>query len=538
MLSPGRPLAAQRVLGIGEDATVLRPGALRLTAHGAWTTYNELYAPGGAMPLGARLTGDSLGPSRLALLGDIQSSLRALAQTPAAAVTLGATRADLAARIARSSLTVDVGLLPRVMLTARLPYVHTRSEVTFDVNPRGAPLTANLGANPALTVPSAREQNASLVSAIAAAAQTLSTRLQSCPTAPTDPVCSDRARVEALIADARGFAGGVARTYGTGADTTPGALFVPLTGSALQMSIEQRTAAINAALQAFIPELPSFGGGPFAAQAPVTVDDVNAVLVEQLGAAPIALIERSHIGDVEVAAKVLVIDSFGGDERRRVAPSGVNLRLALGGLVRFGTGQSDTPDDFTDIGTGDGQNDIEASAVMDVLVGRRFWASVLARYGLQLADRQTVRIPDAPRAVLLGAWRQQLVDRDLGDYIELQLVPRYVYNDYLAVGALWTYRRKAEDTYTGQFEVSDPSGERVRLDARVLGMDTEQSEQRVGGGVTYSTVRAFQRGRTPIPLEIELLHTQSVSGSGYRPKRFTTQLQLRVYSRLFGAPLR
>jgi hypothetical protein len=78
----------------------------------------------------------------------------------------------------------------------------------------------------------------------------------------------------------------------------------------------------------------------------------------------------------------------------------------------------------------------------------------------------------------------------------------------------------------------------VSLDAAILGIGTEQSEQRVGGGVTFSTLRAFDRGRANIPIEIQLMHWQTMAGEGYVPKRFSTQVQLRYYARLFGAPLR
>ena len=78
----------------------------------------------------------------------------------------------------------------------------------------------------------------------------------------------------------------------------------------------------------------------------------------------------------------------------------------------------------------------------------------------------------------------------------------------------------------------------MALDASVLGIDSEQSEQRIGGGATFSTLGAFDRGRARIPLEVQIFHFQTVSGSGYVPKQFSTQMQLRYYTRLFGAPLR
>ena len=190
------------------------------------------------------------------------------------------------------------------------------------------------------------------------------------------------------------------------------------------------------------------------------------------------------------------------------------------------------------MGTGNGQMDIEANGIADLVFGRRLWASVVARFGVQRKDEQVLRIPDVPQNPWQAEYREQTVSRDLGDYIELQATPRYVYNDYLSASLQWTYRKKGEDTYAGTFTVTDPNNEPVSLDASILGVGTEQTEQRIGGGATFSTLRAYDRGRARVPVEVQLLHWQSVSGSGYAPKRFSTQVQLRYYVRLFGAPLR
>jgi hypothetical protein len=78
----------------------------------------------------------------------------------------------------------------------------------------------------------------------------------------------------------------------------------------------------------------------------------------------------------------------------------------------------------------------------------------------------------------------------------------------------------------------------VALDASILGFGTEMTEQRVGGGVSFSTLKAFDRGRSRVPLEFQLLHWQTISGSGFVPKQFSTTVQLRYYTRAFGAPMR
>ena len=113
-----------------------------------------------------------------------------------------------------------------------------------------------------------------------------------------------------------------------------------------------------------------------------------------------------------------------------------------------------------------------------------------------------------------------------------------MYNDYISLSLHWRYRRKAEDKYTGTFTVDGPEGVPVVLDASILGVGTEQTEQRIGGGASFSTLRAFDRGRARLPVEIQIVHWQTMSGSGYVPKQFNTQISLRYYTRLFGAPMR
>jgi hypothetical protein len=531
---------AQRALGAGADATVLPRGGVRVSAQASWATYNELYGPGGKLEsLGAPYSGDSLGSRQLEILAPLRTSLRALAAQPSAEVTLGPARTDFAARVARTAFVIDLGLTSRIMLTARVPYEHTTSEVVFDVNPRNASGNlANVGLNPAVsTQGAAAARNGRVVDSLVRAAQELTTRLAGCAGASTDPVCSDRERVQALLADARTFAAGVARTYGNGADTARGALFVPLTGSTLQIAIASRVAALNSSFKTYIPAL-GVWEAPAPSAAPVSAVQVNNFLSEVLGIAPLGVVERSHLGDIEVGAKILLFDSFGGLARARSGERTTGIRFAVGGLARLGTGQLEKPTEIADIGTGDGQTDLEGNGALDVVFGRRLWASVVARVGIQLENEQPMRIPDVARNPFTPAYREGTVTRDLGDYVELEATPRYVYNEYISASAHWRYRRKGEDKYTGTFTVDGPAGTPVALDASILGLGSKQTEQRVGGGASFSTLRAFDRGRARLPLEVQLLHWQTISGSGYLPKEFSTQLQLRYYTRLFGAPTR
>ncbi len=532
----------QRVLGAGEDATVLQAGVIRWTVQVGWSAYNEVYAPGGPLErLAARYSSDSLGAAQLELLRPLRTSLRDLAQLPNADVSLGPMRTDFTARVTRSEFALDIGLTSRLMLTARVPYEHNISEVVVDVNPRNELRNpANIGPNPAFIAGRQEEataQNKRLVDSLLNASEVVLARLNACAGGSTDPVCADQARARSLVNEARAFASGIATTYGTGADTAKGNAFVPMSTSVFQSSIVGRVESINASFKTYIANLGTWDN-PVGAPAPISAVQATTYLRDSLQIAPLGLVERSHIGDIELGAKVLLIDTFGSGPGARAHRKGFGMRVAAGALARLATAQLERPDDIFDIGTGDAQTDFEGNGAVDFIFGRRFWASVVGRYGAQLVDQRTYRIPDVARNPFIMKYREQVVSRDLGDYIELEASPRWVYNDYIALSANYLYRRKGEDKYTGMFTTEDPTGQPITLDASILGFGTEQREQRIGGGASFSTLRAYDQGRSRIPIEVQFSHWQSISGSGYSPKQFTTQIQMRYYTRLFGAPLR
>jgi hypothetical protein len=254
-----------------------------------------------------------------------------------------------------------------------------------------------------------------------------------------------------------------------------------------------------------------------------------------IGAEPLQTVVRTGVGDVEVGAKLQLINTL---RDRLDPPPGLAVRSAIAGVVRLGTGSPDTPDNLVDIGTGNGQTDVEVRSQLDLILGRRFWMSAVGRYGVQLADERAMRIT-APDQPLAPAHTRQLVRRDLGDYLEVELTPRYVLNDYVALSAQAFYRRKARDEYSGTFDVSNSLGEPVTLDASILDLETEQREARFVAGLTYSTLASHQRGHARIPVEVTIQHAESLWGQGGNTPRIRqTRLALRVYASPIGARAR
>ena len=533
------PMAsAQSVLGPGDDATVPPQGVFRFRVLTVWTRSDERYGlntpgrePGSPEPLGVDFTRDTLGVQQIEALVPLRTGLRALAGNPALEVSLGRTDLDLHTSTTAVPLAADFGLTNRLAISVNVPIVRTRTEAFFRINPAGR--EGNLGFNPALSDQTARDAGNALVGQLRTAATTLTNQRAFCLANPTANGCpalnANGAAADALIADATAFANGIAQIY-----SDPGLPFVPVANSDVDLAIRGRVAGITSGFTSF-----GVGGitsaGPAAALNVLGRADAQRLLSDPtfgFAADSLANIVRIGVGDIEIAAKLQPLNTLSDDER--YTPRGWNIRSAITALVRLGTGRTDSPDNFVDLGVGDGQIDLEVRAHSDLVFGRRFWTSVNGRYGWQLADHRVLRITD-PNRPLAEAYRRQRVDRDLGDYWEAEVIPRYVFSEYVAIAGHYSYRNKEQDVYSGVFSDTNTVGEPVTLDASVLNAETQQTEHRAGGGIVYSTLAAHRRGRSRLPVELSYQYLRSIKGSGGKtPKAAQHVIQLRAYISLFG----
>lgn len=544
-LLAGFPLVggAQAVLGPQDDALVLPRGALRIRVLNQWTRFNERYGmntpgrPDGTLePLAIDFNLDTIGVSQFPRVAPVQAGFRQLTGITDFTLSLGRTVVNSDVSVNVTPVVAELGLTSRLSLGVVVPFVRTKNTIFFNANPAGNEGT--VGFNPALSTAAARDSNAALVASFNQRIATVEATIAACTANPNvSPSCpAVRANGPALVAAARGFSGGIAQLYGT--DASASNPFVPVQGTTAQLAIESRIAAFSANFQAF--GAGAINGRPMPAPNVLSVSDAQRILTEPafgVSADPLETVERSHIGDVEVGAKFLLFDSFLDRGANRLTPSGINYRASVGGIVRLPTGEADSPRNFVDVGTGNGQTDVELRGFADVLIGRHFWTSFIGRYGIQMKDEQFMRIFEAPERTLTASYREQKVTRDLGDYFELEANPRWVLNDYLSATVHYMFRHKFEDRYTGTFVVDSAVtgiGD-ITLEASNLNEQTEMIEHRVGGGVSFSTVAAFQKGKIKLPLEVTYFHFQTTRGyGGNQPKLFSDQVQLRIYTRLFG----
>jgi hypothetical protein len=258
---------------------------------------------------------------------------------------------------------------------------------------------------------------------------------------------------------------------------------------------------------------------------------------------PLGSAVRGGLGDVEVAASVMVIDGFGGTGpggavRARTTPApGLRVRSTLTGGFRFPTGLGANPFVVFDVPPADGAAALVARSATDLVVGRRASASVVARVALPVADRRTLLIPRAPGEAFAPAYARLEVARRLGREVELEVTPRYATGESFAFVAQGTLRDRAPARFAGSYALTadDTGVDAVTLDAATLGAGTGGHEVRFGVGAAYSTLALAARRRGRLPVEVGYLHSATVAaGGGAVPYTTLDQLTLRVYARLFG----
>ena len=544
-----RSARAQTPLGALDDATVLRAGMLRIDATFLVSRANERFGlntpglrAGSPEPLAIDFGVGDVGVAQFPGLTASEQGIRSASGLSSFVLSLG--RPAITSEISSASVPIrlDVGVTSRLMIGVMVPYVRTRNDVRADFNPSRT--EGNAGINPALVPGVARTTNTAFRNQVTSAAAALRAALDACAVNPGSGNCpnleANRATAEALIVESRGFRDQVETIYGSDTADAP-ALFIPRANSAAQSAIDLRATTFNALYRSLLGlssgSADPIAARPFPAQTPLAAGQAQTLFTDpdsRLGVVtrPPQTTERSHLGDIEVGARLLLFDSFANGASRRLA-----FRTAVGAVFRFATGQEDDPDDLFDVPTGDGQNDVELSTAIDVGIARRVTTTVRGRYTLQLPDQTMARITDVPSDVFAPAYRRQSVERDLGDIVEIDIVPRFAPSEYFALVGQYLFRRKGEDVYTGRFTIPGETtgiGD-VELDAATLAQETRATEQRIGWGFTFSLNPAARTGRVRRPIEVSYLHSRSVRGSGgNQPKWVMDALQVRIATRFLG----
>lgn len=432
---------------------------------------------------------------------------------------LGATRFAVSADRTRVPIRLDLGVLDRLSIGVTVPFVKNRTEVSFDFDSTGT----NLGLNPAATDPAAVLQYLDDLGRAASEARGLAE--EACAGDPDGSTCLEAL---ALADDLGGFLGGLTGAYGA-------SLLFPHLDSVTGASLRDRSGVLSS-------RLAGLGLGEIGVPLPLAVpirsrDDLDLFMEGALGLEPFGnRVGLWELGDVEVHAAARLFSGV-----RRDAPDGpVRARWDVGAglLVRLGTGALDDPNSLLDLPSGDGQTDIEGRLFANLAWGRMgLWTDL--RYGVQLSTRTARRIapPDFPLTVpaTLAA-----VEWTPGNYLDLELAPRYHLTETLAFVGAYRLSTKGSDTFRRLTPAGDPPEPPVPAgplfaDAELLELETEETVHQLAGALVFNTLRAWRDGEAAAPFEARFGVRAAIAGSGGRtPKTFSTEFGVRLYRRFWG----
>ena len=528
------PLKAQATLSHTDDAIPIPSGWVRLSVLNAWERYDSRFADGSTMrALGDEFSTDSLGPRQFPRLAAIEAGLQTLTNDPAQRLTFGRLDVRSDARIVTTPIALELGVTRRLTLGVVVPVVQTRRTAQVRVNQRekgDTTKTSNVGILAETNRTAQAALNAQVVADLTKAATTLNALLTRCQQNPAatecNPIRGKEAAAAAAAQRATAFAGAVASAYGITAAT---AIVAPLAGSPLATLIETQRAALATQLATFVP-------GTLIGSLPTVTTEFSYIDLQGRDREPgllqnplgggfdsLATTERIGIGDVELRARVLLIDHA---QRDTLPLRGPQVRLAVGGIVRFATSMPDSARDLLDIGTGEGPG-VEVRSALDLRSGA-VGATVAARYATFTA--RTVTAPLVGNEVsgfpypLVGE-----VSRKAGNVFGLDVTPRVFVGEWLAFEGL--YGREHTDAPTFSGADASPCSACTVLPNAIL--PVAQTVQRLGLGVRYSTVDAFLRRRAKYPVEVSYRHLETITGEANAPKLFRDQIQLRIYYRIW-----
>jgi len=544
LVACAHPARAQRVLGLGDDASTLPAGVLRVTLGSLWDRANERYdADGKLHGLGAAastMAFDGRFDSRLATAGPLVQALSGAAAFDASLGTLSVGRRDASVD---NVVAVDVGLLSRLTIGARVRVASHAIEPDAVLNPRR--IEGTMGFNPAWTNTAARDLNHALLTQFDSAVAQTTRRIAQCQGAPATAGCAaivqNVAGAQSLVATAADFANALNALYG-GRGSAAGLPFVPISSGAAQLAINQRVLG-------FRDRFAALGAAGIGAQGPVggalfSPTDLGMLLTDSLYGylmRPLRTVHAYGLGDVSVHLKARLFQTTGDDT---ASIHGFAVRQAAQFSLRVVGGSLPAADEPFAPVTGDAGRGFVVQSFTDLFYGSRYSATVIVGVDRQQSQEFAMRMPSFYAPAVGGvafplqlASREVRVTRTPGTRLDIGITPRVAVTRSFWLGASWTFSRQAADAWGVSHIPVAPQGEPTvsELDAPGWAPGTAWTEQRLALGGTYSTVRATREGRARAAFDVSYQHEQTLAGSGWRVAHLSRDvLTLRWYPRIWG----
>lgn len=473
---------------------------MRVELDGSLETFDRRFRNGQREGYGADLSSPALGSDRIPLLADADARIGRIIGNTSYHLNLGELATDALADVGKGTLGLGLGLTNRITIFGRIPLVRTRVQARMQLNSTNA--DAGLNPGEASQLPFFQDFDAALT--------TLSGKLAA---GDYDGNPAQRTLAEATLAE-----GTALRTdlFGLLADPATASPVVPTATSGTGAAVLTRIAGFQNTLASSLG-VPGFSLAPVLPPDPLGEDGLNQVL-----AGPLALrVGQSRVtfrGDAEAGATLTLVDNWDHGTRRG------GFRAALSGLARFPTGLRDRSERPLDLGTGDGQTDVQIDLVTDLGAGA-FGARLAGTYIRQLASTTVVRV-GPPSQPFVGPDRLARVRRDPGDIVAIDVRPFFRLARTLALQAgLQHWTRQTDKT-----SYPSPADALPGVDPSVLAEETAANATMLSAGITYSNPGRLRPGGKGLPVDAYWSYERVLrSTKGRVPDTHRIRAQLRVY---------
>ncbi|MFO8173399.1 MAG: hypothetical protein R6T96_03890 [Longimicrobiales bacterium] len=506
--------ASMAAPGVGQELPWLKGGQVRLDFAPSFWAWDSRFGlrtgPSGSLleetePLGMELNADPLGSDPIPYLEDLETHLRDALRDGTFDVRLGAGHSIVEQSRLTFPFRLDVGVTDWLTVGAMVPFHRPRTEIDFFLDPDST--NANVGLSPQLTSESLVARFVDDFQSVLDAAQAQT---------PGDPD----------LQEARGYLNALAAAY------SQASLF-PISGSNAGTQLQARLDYLRSRLEARglsgIPqEVPL-------AQEYLDQEAFNAFL-NSWGMRAYPLEDWTKlwsVGDIEITADARVLQRGFEPDSLGVLPA-LRYQLGVGALVRLGTGNQADPDRFFDLDPADGQTDMEGSVFGMMEFGRWVGAWGRFRYGIQ-QEGSVVRRIAGPSQVLPDVFRRAPLNWTPGDYLDLELSPRFYFTPEMTFGVRYRLWHKRHDSY-GMQPIDSVMAEELDFPpTSLLELETQQTLHELAFTATYSTVAASARGETALPMMIRFAYFHPLAGSGGQtPKGGRLQVGLSLFRTFWG----
>jgi hypothetical protein len=475
-------------------------GTVRVELDGSLETFDRRFHEGDRESYGADLSSPALSSDRIPLLADADARIGRIVGNPSYRLNLGELNSDVLADVGKGTLGLGLGLTDRITIFGRIPLVRTRVQTRAVLGSTNA----DAGLNPGET------SQLPFFQGFDAALATLSSKLAA---GDYDGNPAQRALAVATLADGTALRSDL---FGLLADPATASPVVPTASSGAGTAVLTRIAGLQSTLVSSL-DVPGFAQAPVLPPDPLGDDGLTQVL-----SGPLALrVGEPRVtfrGDAEAGAALTLVDRW---DR---GPGRGGFRAAVSGLVRFPTGRLEQSDRPLDIGTGDGQTDVQVDLVTDLGAGS-FGARLAATYVRQLPFNVVTRVAP-PSQPFVGPDRLALVRQDPGDIIAIDARPFYRLGRTLALQAgVQHWNRKAD-----QASYASPADALPGVDAGVLAQETAANATLLSAGITYSNPGGLRPGGTGLPVDATWSYERVLrSGKGRVPAAHRVRASFRMY---------